>query len=590
VEVRTLWNDVAGSFGVGVGTVLLVVILYFLYKSYRVRARRRLDWRALLRELVRAPVMGLVIGVPLFMSLAWTGGAAYLLFGRLNLMTSTLGLVLFGLGIDFGIHFYARYSEERAVGHSISDAAGRTFASTGQAIAVGALTTAGALYVLTVADFKGFSEFGAVAGTGVLFALLAMTVVMPALLALLERTGLLNLQVASGMEADDGSAHRRYPAARPIVGGGLVAVVAALVLAPRVDFQYDFGELEPEYTEYEQRAQYVNRVSTGGGDGRRNPAYIVADTPEAVPRIVEAVREKMRSDTTSPTILAVESLQERFPLSDTAQSAKIQRIAEIRETATENRYLEDETSDALERLRRAAQTRDPIALDQVPKSLRKQFTTKEGELGRFVVIYPSVGLSDGRKSIAFAKDVGSITTDRGNTYHAGSTSIVAADMLLLLQQEAPWMVAGAFVIVALLMLLNFGSLRWAALALVPLVVGLLWMLLAMEVFGLMVNFYNMVVFPAILGIGNDAGVHMAHRYREEGPGSLWTILRSTGEHVTMGTLTTMVGFGGLLLSFHPGLNSMGTLAVLGLGTTLLAAVVFLPALLQWLEDRRSVEG
>ncbi|PSQ69003.1 MAG: transporter, partial [Bacteroidetes bacterium QH_2_64_26] len=305
VEVRTLWNDVAGSFGVGVGTVLLVVILYFLYKSYRVRARRRLDWRALLRELVRAPVMGLVIGVPLFMSLAWTGGAAYLLFGRLNLMTSTLGLVLFGLGIDFGIHFYARYSEERAAGHSISDAAERTFASTGQAIAVGALTTAGALYVLTVADFKGFSEFGAVAGTGVLFALLAMTVVMPALLALLERTGLLNLQVASGMEADDVSAHRRYPAARPIVVGGLVAVVAALVLAPRVDFQYDFGELEPEYTEYEQRAQYVNRVSTGGGDGRRNPAYIVADTPEAVPRIVEAVREKMQSDTTSPTILAV---------------------------------------------------------------------------------------------------------------------------------------------------------------------------------------------------------------------------------------------------------------------------------------------
>ncbi|PSQ79416.1 MAG: transporter [Bacteroidetes bacterium QS_1_63_11] len=590
VEVRTLWNDVAGSFGVGVGTVLLVVILYFLYKSCRVRARRRLDWRALLRELVRAPVMGLVIGVPLFMSLAWTGGAAYLLFGRLNLMTSTLGLILFGLGIDFGIHFYARYSEERAAGHSISDAAERTFTSTGQAIAVGALTTAGALYVLTVADFKGFSEFGAVAGTGVLFALLAMTVVMPALLALLERTGLLNLQVASGMEADDGSAHRRYPAARPIVGGGLVAVVAALVLAPRVDFQYDFGELEPEYTEYEQRAQYVDRVSTGGGDGRRNPAYIVADTPEAVPRIVEAVREKMRSDTTSPTILAVESLQERFPLSDTAQSAKIQRIAEIRETAMENRYLEDETSDALERLRRAAQTRDPIALDQVPKSLRKQFTTKEGELGRFVMIYPSVGLSDGRKSIAFAKDVGSITTDRGNTYHAGSTSIVAADMLLLLQQEAPWMVAGAFVIVALLMLLNFGSLRWAALALVPLVVGLLWMLLAMEVFGLMVNFYNMVVFPAILGIGNDAGVHMVHRYREEGPGSLWTILRSTGEHVTMGTLTTMVGFGGLLLSFHPGLNSMGTLAVLGLGTTLLAAVVFLSALLQWLEDRRSVEG
>jgi predicted RND superfamily exporter protein len=393
-----------------------------------------------------------------------------------------------------------------------------------------------------------------VAGTGILFALVAMTVVMPALLAVLERTGLLRLEGAPRRATGEGTGSgRRYPAARPLVLGGLLAVVAAVAMAPRVGFQYDFGALEPEYTAYEARAQYVKRASSGG-DGRRNPAYIVADSAAAVPEIVEAVREKMRADTTSPTILAVESLQERFPLSDTAQAAKLGRIAQIRQTATENRYLKDETTDALERLRRAAQTRAPIALDQVPKSLRKKFTTKEGELGKFVLIYPSVGLSDGRKSIAFAQDVGTITTDDGTPYHAGSTSLVAADMLMLLQREAPWMIAASFLIVALLMWLNFRSVRWAALAL--------------------------------LGIGNDAGVHMAHRYREEGAGSLWTVLRSTGEHVTMGTLTTMVGFGGLLLSFHPGLNSMGTLAVLGLGTTLLAATVFLPALLQWLEDRR----
>ena len=584
VEVTTIWEDVASSFGAGVGTVLLVVILYFLYKASRVQGGGRFGGGILLQGLGRAPALGLVIGGPLFMSLAWTGGVARLLFGQLNLMTSTLGLVLFGLGIDFGIHFYARYVEERGGGHSIPDAAERTFTSTGQAITVGALTTASALYVLTAADFKGFSEFGAIAGTGVLFALTAMTIVMPALLALLERMELLDLQAATGMETgatDD--APRRYPAARPIVVGGLLTAGVALVLVPRVDFQYDFGTLEPEYTEYEQRSQYVDRARSGSGN-RRNPAYIVADSRADVPEIVEALREKMRSDTTSSTILAVESLQERFPLADSAQTSKLKRIAEIRETATQNRYLKDETSDALERLRRAAQTREPIALEQVPEFLRKQFTTKDGELGKFVIIYPSVGLSDGRKSIAFAEDVGTVTTDSGKTYHAGSTSLVAADMLLLLQREAPWMIAAAFLIVAVLMVLNFQSVRWAGLALVPLVLGLLWMLLVMEVFGFMVNFYNMIVFPAILGIGNDAGVHMVHRYREEGPQSLWTVLRSTGEHVIMGTLTTMVGFGGLLLSFHPGLNSIGMLAVLGLGATLLAAVVFLPALLQWLED------
>jgi len=60
-------------------------------------AGQRLD-RAL-AQLVRIPAMALVIGVPLIMSLSWTFGLAQLSYGKLNLMTSTLGLVLFGLGI-----------------------------------------------------------------------------------------------------------------------------------------------------------------------------------------------------------------------------------------------------------------------------------------------------------------------------------------------------------------------------------------------------------------------------------------------------------------------------------------------------------
>ena len=581
-EVQAITNDVLSSFATGVATVILVVMLYFLYKSYRARTGGEWDVRVLLAELARAPVLGLVITVPLFMSLAWTGGVAALAFGDLNLMTSTLGLVLFGLGIDFGIHFYARYTEERATGLSVIDAAETTFSSTGQAIATGAFTTAAALYVLMFADFKGFSEFGLIAGTGILFALIAMTIVMPALLAVLERMRLLNL-AARGPQAaveDDG---RQFGAARPIVVGSVIAVVVAIVLLPQVSFQYDFGELEPDYEAYEDRKRVIKQVESERADDRRNPAYVVVDRAENVPKVVDAVREKMQDS--SSTILAVESLQERFPLSDTAREGKLGRIADIRQMLTENKYLKNEDSQNMKRLRRAAQTSSPIEIDQVPEFLRKQFTTKEGELGKFVMIYPSVGLSDGRKSIAFSNEVGTITTDDGTTYHAASTPLVAADMLKLVQREAPWMVGATFLIVAVLMLLNFRDARWAALALVPLAVGILWMFLLMEIFGVKLSFYNMVVLPAILGIGNDAGVHIVHRYREEGARSLWTVLRSTGEHVTMGTLTTMIGFGGLLLSFHPGLNTIGTLAAVGLGTTLGAALLFLPGLLQWMEDQ-----
>ncbi len=580
VEVRAITSDVFSSFGAGVTAVLLVVVLYFAYKSYRARAGRRLDRRVLLAELGRMPLMAVLIGVPLLMSLSWSFGLAYVAFKTLNLMTSTLGLVLFGLGIDYGIHFYARYAEERAEGRSVSEAAEITFLSTGQAITIGALTTAFSLYVLMIADFKGFSEFGFIAGSGILFALVAMLVVMPALLSLAERFRLLNLE-ADHVAPVHLVGRGRFPGARGVVLASVAAVVLALLFLPRVSFEWDFGKLEPRYKDYEARQDYVERVYQT--HGRRNPAYIVVDDPAEVPAVVAVLKERAANDTLSPTILDVESLQDRFPMSSQAQQAKLARIARIRGLLSDP-FLQADTSVWIQRLREAAQTRQPISIDEVPDFLKARFTSKTGEIGNFVLIYPSVRLADGRNSMAFAEDVGRVEVN-GKVYYAGSTSLVAADMLRLMLKEAPWMILLTFAAVTLLMWLNFRTVRWTILALLPLVVGVLWMLLVMELLGMKLNFYNMVVLPAVLGIGNDAGAHLVHRYRERGPGSILQVLRSTGEHVTMASLTTMMGFAGLLLSFHPGLRSIGELAVVGIGATLLAALVFLPALIQWLEDQ-----
>ena len=580
-EVKTISDDVLGSFLAGVLTVLFVVVSYFLYKGYRARSGNTFSANILLGQIARIPVMALLIGVPLLMSLSWTFGIAYLRFETLNLMTSTLGLVLFGLGIDFGIHFYARYTEERGTGKSIIDAIETTFTSTGQAIAIGAFTTAAALYVLVAADFKGFSEFGFIAGTGILFALVAMLVVMPALITVFEKLKLLNLNASTTTGA---RVVRKgaFPGARGVVIGSAMAVVLAIVLLPRVEFEYDFGSLEPVYESYNERRDYIRRVFDNRG--QRNPAYIVVDEPDEVEPILASLRTSVEQDTLTPTIRSIESMQDRFPTKQDGQQAKLARLQTLRDLLDDPFLSEDDSEDML-RLRRAAQTSSPIEIDEVPDYLKSQFTSKSGQIGNFIIIYPLEGLSDGRKSIAFSEDVGTIKTASGAIYHAGSSSLVAADMLKLMQREAPWMVLATFFIVFVLMMVNFRSIRWALLATVPLVVGVLWMMLMMELFGIKLNFYNLIVLPAVLGIGNDAGVHIVHRFREEGFGSIMSVLRSTGEHVTMGSLTTMIGFAGLLLSFHPGLYTIGQLAVAGIGATLVSALLFLPALLQSIQGR-----
>lgn len=581
IEVRSITNDVRNSFGAGVLSVILAVVLYFLYKSIQAKTGGRLVWRVVGSELLRTPVTALLLTVPLLISLSWAGGVAGVAFGTLNLMTSTLGLVLFGLGIDYGIHFYARYAEERGLGRGVGAAVEETFVSTGQGIAVSALTTASALFVLQLADFRGFSEFGLIGGLGILFAVVSMLTVLPALLAIAERTGALDLQLRG--EAVTVDTDPRFPFARTIVVVCLAVTVACVIAIPKVSFEYNFSNLEPEYDEYYRRAEALEPVF--GQSERRNPAYLLLDTPQAVQEVTEAVKSLSEQDS---LILAVESLQERFPTDSAGIAAKLIRLADIREVLNDPFLLAD-TTGQIDRLRRAASATEPIPLDSVPAFLTRPFTTRSGEIGNFVIVFPRGNMADGRRSIRFAELIGQVSTPEGGEYYAASTQLVAADMLRLMQEESPLMVGVTFLLVFLLVYVSFRSLKWTFVAVMPLMIGLSWMLGMMELFGVQLTFYNLVVLPTVLGIGNDGGVHLTHRYREEGRGSVRRVLRSTGEHVTMGALTNLVGFGGLLLSSHPGLRSIGVLAVVGIGGTLAATLVFYPALLQVLEDNHWLD-
>ncbi|WP_445664861.1 efflux RND transporter permease subunit [Fodinibius sp. AD559] len=581
-EIDSIMSDVFNSFASGISSVLLLVMFYFSFKKY-INYRRGEEEgkeRGFWEHLLRLPVPILVIGIPLVISLAWTFGITYFVLGTLNTMTSVLFVILFGMGIDYGIHYYARYIEFRSDGKPIMDSLIETYENTGSAILVSGLTTAFSLFILVLAQFRGFSEFGFIAGSGIILALVSMLFMIPPLLVIFERFNWILFNASEVSSDRSGSLMHRFPFARSIVVMGLLISVGVTLNYQHLKFQYDFGELEPEFPEYAEFNELENQVSSSD---KRNPAYILADNEKQVIKILEKLRHRMETDTKSPTILDVEALPERFPPSDTAAKTKLQEIAEVRELLKDP-FLVDQEDEQLDKLRRASQTTEKLNINQVPDYFKSQFVTQDGDIGNFVMVYPSVGLSDGEKSIAFKNDVGKVELDSGEVFYAASTSIIAAEMLELMREESPYMVGATFLMVFILMLVAFRSFRWAIIAMLPLLVGLLLLFGIMMLTGMNFNFYNLVVLPAILGIGEDNGVHLASRYREEGKNRMWDVLSSTGQHVTVGSLTTMLGFSGLLFTNHPGLQSLGMMAVIGIGMTLVAALTFLPALIQWLED------
>jgi predicted RND superfamily exporter protein len=140
------------------------------------------------------------------------------------------------------------------------------------------------------------------------------------------------------------------------------------------------------------------------------------------------------------------------------------------------------------------------------------------------------------------------------------------------------------ILVALILWLNFKSLRLGLLGLTPVMVGIAWMLGAMVLARIQMNFMNIFVTTMIIGIGVDYALYVLHRYRETAGASPREVecgLVETGNAVVMASLATIIGFGSITFSSYPGLRTTGEVAILGAFCACFVTITLLPAWLAW---------
>ena len=533
----------------------------------------------------------LFIIVPLLMSLSWTFGLTYLVIHNLNQITVCLFAILFGLGIDFGIHIFARYREARRRGMDTEDALVETVVHTGSALTTTAVTTSVAFFSLLFSDFKGFSEFGFIVGTGILFSLVAMLVVCPAFIVLAERFHVIRLQQRSVPEHL--LRRGRYPVPVLTLVLGLLATAYSvyhtmrptvsfdpfeLDYVTKLEFEYDFKKLRPELPNTGPRANIPEELKE-----TRSPAIVLTESREQAMAVVEAVERIKAEGGDQSTIKSVKSVYSALP---DQQPEKLEIIDRIRHLIEGSEDLIDEEEMArVDSLRQYLDVGE-LTLQDLPVDMTKSFSSKEGDILDFVMINASVALRDGRNAMKFAEEIAQIQTPSGDTFYASSSHIIFAEMLKLMLDDGIKAVGLTLLVVSIVLLIDLRNLVDAALVLTPLLTALAWVTGFMYLLDFKFNIYNIVAFPTIIGMGIDNAVHIFHRYREAGRGSLRLVLRTTGLALVATTLTTMVGFAGLVPASHPALYWIGTVTLFGLGCAFISAVTLLPALLQ-LRERLS---
>ncbi|MCL6546076.1 MAG: MMPL family transporter [Bryobacteraceae bacterium] len=125
------------------------------------------------------PILALIVlFLALIATLAWAKFSA----NGLNLVTSFLPPLILGLGIDYGINFIAHFLHERRGGQRFEAALKAAVLHKGSALITASLATACVLFGLMSASSPGLYEMGIIAGVGVLIALAATLLILPALM------------------------------------------------------------------------------------------------------------------------------------------------------------------------------------------------------------------------------------------------------------------------------------------------------------------------------------------------------------------------------------------------------------------------
>src|SRR3989338_4001764 len=537
---------------------------------------------SLLSLYTRSLTTTLFIGAPLMISLMYELAFATLTIGYLNLVSSILLGILSGMGIDYSVHLYLRYLEERRNHKSLEQAIHIIHSSTGKPMLLAGITTVAACLGLSPSEVVGFSQFGWVCGSGIVFCMLNSYFLLPALIIAREKIKPMRYKMALVTAPHDFLHYpKKYP--KPYATLAVFAVFGLISLwgITQIHFDYDFRKLSADKN---KTLALQEEISDAFGVSL-SPTIVYSPKLEDIPKISDVLTQVKKS-TPSSTIKEGLSLFSYVP---EHQEEKIPHIRQLGEIGQDKvlRFLEGEPKQQIENLKRWAQVR-PFGINDLPQHLRQQFDAANGYTGSFLFVFPAIDLWQGKDVIRYANEI-RIFKEKAQkkdlNISIASEAVIFSDILTLIETEGPKAILFCFLAILLILWIDIRNIRSVFLVLTPVITGILCTMGVMYIFNIKLNFMNSVVFPILLGLGIDNGVYIQHRYQEMGQGSLRFVLRHTGAAIFLSSTTTMIGFGSLLFAVHKGLNSVGLLAFIGMASCFVVSMSLFPAILQILEDR-----
>ena len=532
----------------------------------------------LILNFFRQPQLIFISALPIATPIVTTMACSYIFYGRINLFTLLLAIVLPGQALQIINHVLNRYFLEREQNLSPQLCIESALLGIGPSTAVSSFAFAALFACLILIPLPGLQELGVLGSTGCILNWAITLLFSTALLQVAQRKkpfSIRHSQIHSEYKISMLSNRLNWTIFSIIIAASLVGLYIG---GTRMHIRNDFSATEINYKD-------ATIDSLIAETGFMNKTPVIVMLPESTES--EKLLEQFTKLKNNGELSTVNSLFTLAQFSPNLQQKKMEKLRQLHSLITKE-FREALSKSELENLEKVEQALefDETEDFEPPEYIAKKFRDKHGNQGRFAFIFTDIKENFGSECVKLHKELHQIEGIDNGQYLVAGIPITRAIFLERITNNIsrPLQVGG--ILVFLFILVYYNRFSRALFTALPSVFAASWFMAALNAFDVQISAYSALTFPILIGASIDGSLQFFSAYYEKQKGTALTILRDKFFTIFLSQMAAFIGTYGMLVSSHPGLRSMGYVSLTGLICIFISQFTIFPLIAGSLDQYR----
>lgn len=531
----------------------------------------------LLINFFKQPQLIFVSAIPIALPTIFTLALAFLLFGRINLFTLSLGLLLPGHASQIISHVYTRYFHERIQKLSPALCIESALLGIGPVVAASSLVIAFLFVAFILVPLPGIREFGILGAAGSLMNLAVCPLLTTSLLLITQRKKPFSIHFRP---LEPKRRHRLFPNKVNwiiIVSISIASSIGWIYSGANLKFLYDFSKTELQIDEKE-----VQALIDETGFSTYDP--IIVMLPDS--SYNDDLLHDFESEQNEGNIPDLARIYTQYQFLPKLSQNKRRQIETLKSMLSDDILAQLSSSDSASIVEMLGNYENDIREFELSENITRKFSDKKGNSGIFAFIIPATNPDNGLTCRHIANQLKRLDGIHNKKFKTYGTPIMRASILDTILGNVDKSIILGTILLCLVLLSFYNKLSRAFFTLLPALFAMSWVTILVHLLNIQISAYGSIAFVLLIGVSVDGSLQLWSSYYEKQSGTAWTVMQQKYLSLLVAQGASFIGALAMLLSSHPGIHSLGLIVIIGLVCIFVSQFTIYPLIASTLDAYR----